>query len=638
MYERYPSLARFWPLITLAFWYVCLGAVVRLVLWAQFGYAQQVSLPALLWIFPAGAIADAVQALYLLAPFALFLALLSDRWRASRAVNVGIVVGAFLWMFGLTFVAVAEYFFFEEFDSRFNLVSVDYLMYPTEVVGDIRSEYPLFTVLALGAVVAAIMVLILRKQLRTGAALPVARAGRLRALGVYVALVACAALTFQSSSLGFSRNRVANELASNGAMSFFRAMRTSEIDYGSYYASRDRHKNLAELEKALSQGGGEFTRLAEGRIDREFPARGDGLGKMNVVVIASESFGAEFSKLYGSKRDWTPEFDRFAQKSLWFRHMYASGTRTVRGLEAITASFPPIPSVSIVRRPGNENIANWGSVMRAQGYSTSFLYGGYGYFDNMNYFYANNGFEVLDRKSITRPTRFENIWGVADEDLYDLALDHFDDLSKTGKPFFAIIMNTSNHKPFTFRAGVPGVKPVGGGRESGVRYADFAQGYFLEQAERHGWFDNTLFVVVADHGARVYGKQDIPIKSYEIPMLIYAPKRLNPQRVDALTTQIDVAPTVLGLLGLPYRAPFFGQDVLHTKAADRVVFFSHNHDVAILRGNQLAILGLQKSTENFFYDAATDSYRPAPRNVELNDLAIAYYQTASELFHERRYN
>jgi len=277
-------------------------------------------------------------------------------------------------------------------------------------------------------------------------------------------------------------------------------------------------------------------------------------------------------------------------------------------------------------------------MMHAQGYSTSFLYGGYGYFDNMNYFYANNGFEVLDRKSLRRPPRFENIWGVADEDLYDLALDHFDDLSKSGKPFFAIIMNTSNHKPFTFRAGVPGVKPVGGGRESGVRYADFAQGYFLEQAERHGWFDNTVFVVVADHGARVYGKQDIPIKSYEIPMLIYAPKHVKPQRVDALTTQIDVAPTVLGLLGLPYRAPFFGQDVLHTKAADRVVFFSHNHDVAILRGNQLAILGLQKSTENFFYDAATDSYRPAPRNVELNDLAIAYYQTASELFHERRYN
>ncbi|MEJ0085828.1 MAG: LTA synthase family protein [Pseudomonadota bacterium] len=638
MIERYPSLARFWPLVTLTAWYVALGAALRLVLWAQFGFEQQVSLPSLLWIFPAGAISDGVQALYLLAPFALFLALLSDRWRASRAVNAGIVVGAFLWMFGLTFVAVAEYFFFEEFDSRFNLVSVDYLMYPTEVVGDIRSEYPVFTVLVAGAALAAVMVLLLRRQLRAGAALPVTRKQRFGALALYAAVAAVAALTFQSSTLSLSRNRVANELATNGAMSFFRAMRTSEIDYGAYYASRDRQQNLAELEKALSQGGGEFTRLAEGRIDREFPARDDGLGKMNVVVIASESFGAEFSKLYGSQRDWTPEFDRFAQKSLWFRHMYASGTRTVRGLEAITASFPPIPSVSIVRRPGNENIANWGSVMRAQGYNTSFLYGGYGYFDNMNYFYANNGFEVLDRKSIKKPTRFENIWGVSDEDLFDLALDHFDDLSKRGKPFFAIVMNTSNHKPFTFRTGVPGVKPVGGGRESGVRYADFAQGYFLEQAERHGWFDNTVFIVVADHGARVYGKQDIPIKSYEIPMLIYAPKYLKPQRVDALTTQIDVAPTVLGLLGLPYHAPFFGQDVLHTNAADRVVFFSHNHDVAILRGNQLAILGLQKSTENFFYDVATDSYRRAPHNAELNDLAIAYYQTASELFHERRYN
>lgn len=410
MIEKYPSLARFWPLLTLAFWYLCLGAVLRLVLWAQFGFAQQVPLPALLWIFPAGAIADAIQALYLLAPFALFLALLSDRWRSSRVVNFGITTGAFLWMFGFTFVAVAEYFFFEEFDSRFNLVSVDYLMYPTEVVGDIRGEYPVFTVLAIGAALAAIMVVLLRRQLRTGAGLYAARADRYRTLGVYLALVAAAALTFQSSSLSLSRNRVANELATNGAMSFFRAMRTSEIDYGAYYASRNRHQNLQELEKALSQGGGEFTRLAEGRIDREFPARADGLGKMNVVVIASESFGAEFSKLYGSKRDWTPAFDRFAQKSLWFRHMYASGTRTVRGLEAITASFPPIPSVSIVRRPGNENIANWGSVMRSQGYTTSFLYGGYGYFDNMNYFYANNGFEVLDRKSITRPTRFENIW------------------------------------------------------------------------------------------------------------------------------------------------------------------------------------------------------------------------------------
>jgi phosphoglycerol transferase MdoB-like AlkP superfamily enzyme len=185
---------------------------------------------------------------------------------------------------------------------------------------------------------------------------------------------------------------------------------------------------------------------------------------------------------------------------------------------------------------------------------------------------------------------------------------------------------------------VPGVQPKGGGRESGVRYADYAQGYFLREAKKHAWFDNTLFIVVADHGARVYGHEEIPLKSYEIPMLFYSPKHLRPGEVDALTTQIDIAPTVLGLLGLSYHAPFFGEDVLHSREANRVAFFSHNHDVALYKNGELAILGLGKSVQDVYYDSATDSYRPAPPNASLNDLAVAYYQTAFELFRERRYN
>ncbi|MGH8239786.1 MAG: LTA synthase family protein, partial [Steroidobacteraceae bacterium] len=278
-------------------------------------------------------------------------------------------------------------------------------------------------------------------------------------------------------------------------------------------------------------------------------------------------------------------------------------------------------------------------VMRANGYHTSFLYGGYGYFDNMNYFFSHNGFAVRDREQIEKPVRFENIWGVADEDLFDSALHYFDGLAQGGRPFFSIIMTTSNHKPFTFRAGVPGVLPKGGGRESGVRYADFAQGYFLRQARQHAWFNDTLFVVVADHGARVYGREEIPLKSYEIPLLFYSPGHLRPGEVDALTTQIDIAPTVLGLLGFSYAAPFFGEDVLHARRAEhRVAFFSHNHDVALYQDGELAILGLNKSIEDVFYDPATDSYRPAPANPALNDLAVAYYQTAFELFRHHRYN
>ena len=630
--------ARFRPLLTLAALYVVLGLVLRVVLWSTFGLAQQVSGTSLTWILAAGAVADVVQSLYLLAPFALLLWLLPDRPYRSRAMRITLLAGAFIWIFGLSFVAAIEYFFFAEFDARLNLVAVDYLMYPTEVVGDIWAEYPVVKVAAAMAAVTALVVYFFRRRLTPQPALVTTFRGRSLGFAAVALLLAICALGFETHSLASSDNRVANEIAANGSSSFFRALRTNEIDYHTYYASRPTQTNIDNLVAHLGKEGGQFTRLAEGRLDRAFAANPAGLGRLNVVVVSSESFGAEFSKLYGSTRDWTPEFDRIAQQGVWFRHMYASGTRTVRGLEAIATSLPPIPSVSVLRRPGNEGIANWGSVMRAQGYSTSFIYGGYGYFDNMNYFFGHNGFEVRDREQIAKPVRFENIWGVADEDLFDSAMSYFDGLANAGQPFFSIIMTTSNHKPFTFREGVPGVKAKGGGRESGVRYADYAQGYFLREAQKHAWFDNTLFIVVADHGARVYGREDIPLKSYEIPMVFYAPKHLQPARVDALTTQIDIAPTALGLLGFAYHAPFFGDDVLNGSNEHPVALFSHNHDVALYQNGELSILGLNKSVQDVFYDAATDTYRPAPPNPRLNDLAVAYYQTAFELFRERRYN
>ena len=629
---------RFRPLFTLALWYAGLGLLLRIVLWVAFGRAQQVgvlSVPALL---VTGVIADLIQSFYLLALFAVFLWLTPDSFYRRTAVRGVLLGGAFVWMFAFTFVAAIEYFFFEEFDARLNLVAVDYLLYPTEVVGDIWADYPVATVAVLVGLASAAVVYALRRNLVPATGVVTRFGQRTAVFVIFVALTVIFAMGFETYDLSFSSNRITNEIAANGSSSFFRAVRTSEIDYHTYYASRAPADNLKALVAQLGPTGGKFTRLPEGRLDRAFAGNPNGLGTMNVVVVASESFGAEFSKLYGSQRDWTPQFDSFAQQGIWFRHMYASGTRTVRGLEAISTSLPPIPSVSVLRRPGNEDIANWGAVMRRHGYQTSFLYGGYGYFDNMNYFFSHNGFETHDRSQIPKPVRFENIWGVADEDLFDSALSYYDNVAKTGKPFFSIVMTTSNHKPFTFRAGVTGVKPQGGGRESGVRYADFAQGYFLREAQKHAWFDNTLFIVVADHGARVYGREEIPLKSYEIPMLFYAPKHLQPQEVDALTTQIDIAPTVLGLLGLSYTAPFFGEDVLHSRSGNRVAFFSHNHDVALYQDGELSILGLGKTIKDVYYDAATDSYKPAPKNAPLNDLAVAYYQTAFELFRERRYN
>jgi phosphoglycerol transferase MdoB-like AlkP superfamily enzyme len=174
-----------------------------------------------------------------------------------------------------------------------------------------------------------------------------------------------------------------------------------------------------------------------------------------------------------------------------------------------------------------------------------------------------------------------------------------------------------------------------------VRYADFAIGYLLEEARKHPWFDNTVFVVVADHGARVYGKAEIPLRTYEIPMLIYAPKHIKPQQVNTLTGQIDVAPTVLGLLGLEYEAPFFGTDILacaKTTCADhRLALFSHNHDVAAFQDGQLAVLELGKREQTFSYDKTNNAYHDVAQNLDLSNLSVAIYQTAYEQFQAHRY-
>lgn len=630
------ALKRFRPVLLLALVAIAVGALLRVVLWWQFGRPVGVEGASLAALTGIGAINDAIEALYLFAPLSLYLLLMPDRWFCSRAGHWLLFAGTFLTLFATLYLATLEYYFFEEFNARLNLVAFDYLLYPHEVFTDIWESYPVTTVLVAVVWMSAAILLLSRSYLLEVLRGPAPLPRRLIPFGAHALALALAIAAYPTDALAIFGNRVANEIAINGISSFFRAARTSDIDYSTHYATGGRQANLRLLARDLAKGGGEFTRLAEGRIDRHFAADLRGLGRLNVVVVIEESFGAEFSRLYGSERDWTPVFDSYARRGLWFRNTYASGTRTVRGLEAITTSFPPIPTVSILRRPGNEHIASWGEVMQQQGYRTSFLYGGYGYFDNMNYFYAHNGFEVLDRNSIAEP-RFENIWGVADEDLFDLALAHYDERARDGQPFFSMIMTTSNHKPFTFRDGVPGVKAGGGGRESGVRYADFALGYFLREAEKHAWFGNTLFVVVADHGARVYGRAEIPLRSYEIPLLMYSPGHVQPRMVSARTTQIDIAPTVLGLLGLEYEAPFFGQDVLKHPNASRVAFFSHNHDVAILRDDTLAVLGLQKSERIFAYDRATERYARTIEDPDLLSLAVAYYQTASELFRAHAY-
>ncbi len=634
------ALTRFSPWLTIVAVYMVLGLTGRAFLWARFGIEADLGPSRLPYILAAGFINDMVESLYLFAPFALYILLVPDGWFRSTANRVILHGATAATITGLIYLTAAEYFFFEEFDARFDIVAYDYLAYPTEVFTDIWEAYPVMKVLGVAVTLAALAVFFLRRSIKPGFDHVVLFRERLVAFAPYAVVLALAVAFYPTNALSLSSNRVENELVQNGQSSFFRAARTSDIDYESYYVSARPADNLRLLETQLVPDGAQFTQLALGKMSRRHPARPDGLGNLNVVVVSSESFGAEFSKLHGADKDWTPNFDSCAKRGLWFANAYASGTRTVRGLEAITASFPPIPTVSILRRPGNQGIGGWGKVMNELGYQSSFLYGGYGYFDDMNTFFAGNGFQVLDRTDIEK-VRFENVWGVADEDLFDRAIQHYGEQYQAGKPFFSIIMTTSNHKPFTFRPGLEklGIPEEGGGRQAGVRYADYALGYFLREAARQPWFDNTIFVVVADHGARVYGKAEIPLETYEIPLMIYSPKHIAARQIDTLMTQIDIAPTVLGLLGLSYEAPFFGIDSLHERPDHaRIALFSHNHDVAILRDNQLVVLGLGKTHQSLTYDPLAKTFKPRADDAALRDLGVAYFQTAADLFKTNRYN
>ena len=360
--------------------------------------------------------------------------------------------------------------------------------------------------------------------------------------------------------------------------------------------------------------------------------------RLNVVLVSVESLGAEFLGRYGNPADITPNLDRLAAESLWFSRVYATGNRTVRGLEALSLALPPTPGQSIVRRPNNDTLFSLGSVFEDKGYDVLFAYGGYGYFDNMNAFFDANDYRSIDRRGIpSSRIEFENVWGVADEHLFDQVLAEIDAgrAVHPGRPVFAHVMTTSNHRPYTYPPGRIDI-PSGTGREGAVKYSDYALGRFLAQARERPWFDDTVFVITADHGANARGTTRIPVDKYRIPLFVYAPKHVAPRRVDRLMSQIDIAPTLLGLLDFDYYSKFFGRDVLHAPPASDRAFVANYQTLGYIKGEHMALLQPRRKTEVFRVDGKGNIVAAAS-DAELLREAIAFYSAASHVFRSGLY-
>jgi phosphoglycerol transferase MdoB-like AlkP superfamily enzyme len=355
------------------------------------------------------------------------------------------------------------------------------------------------------------------------------------------------------------------------------------------------------------------------------------------VLVSVESLGAEFLGCYGDPRGLTPRLDALARESLWFSNVYATGNRTVRGLEALSLALPPTPGQSIVRRPKNQALYSLGSVFEDKGYSVLFAYGGYGYFDNMNAFFDANDYRVFDRTHIAKKAiEFENIWGVADEHLFDQVLAEIDreKAVEPARPVFAHVMTTSNHRPYTYPAGRIDIPP-GTGREGAVKYTDFALGRLIERARMHSWFDDTVFIITADHGANARGTSSIPVAQYRIPVFVYAPKHVAPQRVDRLMSQIDIAPTLLGLLDFRYYSKFLGRDILRSAPETDRAFVANFQTLGYLHDDRMVVLRPRKAVETYLRSGP--GFVAGPPDPGLAREAIAFYQVASHLFHAGLY-
>ncbi len=614
--------------------FIAVAVSTRVILSAISLAKGQIEVSDLASIFGRGLLFDVVASLYLFAPFAVYLALMPARWYRAKLHRGFFLLTFAVVIFGLLYLAAVEYFFFDEFNARFNFVAVEYLIYPHEVFVNIWDSYPVARFLAAALLLTLLILYWVWRPLSANLRVEHAHQRRwlsVPALGVGL-LIAHGAVNLNQAR--YSDNRVGAELALNGVYSFFSAAMNSHLDYPAYYLTLPRARIDVEMRRVLAESNATFLPHGPG-IARKVTGRATPKN-LHVVVLLQESLGAEFVGAYGDPRGMTPNLDRLAKESLLFTRAYATGTRTVRGMEAVSASFPPVPAESIVKRQHNEGLFNWSGVMTKLGYQPTFVYGGFGTFDNMNYFFANNGYQVFDRTDFDKPA-FANIWGVSDEDLFRNAVRIFERQHDRGERIFSIVMSTSNHKPFTFPAGVPGVQEKGGGRDAGVRYADYAIGRFFDMAQSQPWFANTLFVIVADHGARAYGREDVPVPTYEIPLMIYSPKHVKPGKFEQLTSQIDIAPTVLGLLDASYDSLFFGRDVLREPSPGRFIPLNHNRDIALFNGDTLVEIGFRKSSAQFTYDRTSHQQCRVPVTPDYLNETIATFQKAYELFRDHAF-
>lgn len=495
------------------------------------------------------------------------------------------------------FIECASFPFFAEYDLRPNYLFIEYLEYPQEVTSLLFKDYKFEFIAVFILIITTIKIYSKSKFINFEQVFKQNYISRILILAP-ILLVLFLGIR---SSLGhrpvnisdalYSENRVINEITKNSLHS---------LGYA-YYSNKKAENNISKYGKIDIKEAYKVASLAIG-IDykdekkpfyREVKSKLTSKKQKNLVIFIQESMGAQFTGFIG-KQNFTPNLDNLAQNYLSFTNLYSNGTRSVRGLAALTSGTLPINGIEVIKRnKSQQDYFTIASLLKPYGYKSSFIYGGEARFDNMKSWYLGNGFdEVIEQKDFTNPI-FTSTWGVSDEDLVIKANEKFKSYYENKENFVSVMFSSSNHMPFElpdgkieFEKNIPKNSV-----ENAIKYADFAIGKFFELAKKEDYFKDTVFVVIADHNVRVYGDQIVPIDMFQIPAVIVS-SDIPHQIFTNLTSQSDVLATALDLIGIDLSYPILGNSIfkdnkknINLMIFDEIYAYRKEDKVAILVPN-----------------------------------------------------
>ncbi len=582
----------------------------------------------LIKMFLIGFLYDIITTFYYFSPLTIYLLLIPTRVYNLKLHKIFLYVIATLIIFVMLFSGVSEYFFWEEFGKRFNFIAVDYLVYTHEVIKNIQESYPLVYILSIISILSFLIVFYFREKFFIEED-NTTFGFRLKIAGIFLLVPIISFNLLDKQNLShISNNIYNNELAKNGTYSLFSAFRHNELDYDLFYKtidSKSAFENLRKLEN--------FDNKKPKVINSKKREK-----RKNVILVMVESLSAKYMGIYGNNKHLTPHLDKLAKESLFFNNLFATGTRTVRGMEAVVLSIPPTPGRSIVKRPKNDTLDSIGKIFKENGYENKFIYAGHGYFDNMNNFFSKNGFNIIDRFNFNDDEiTFSNVWGVCDEDLLNKTIKEADISYNQNRNFFSFVMTTSNHRPYTYPDNKIDI-PSHTGRDGAVKYTDYAINEFLNKAKNRPWFKDTIFVIIADHNGGSAGKSSLPLYRYKIPLIVYAPHIIKPQIITKLSSQIDTMPTIFDILGFSYKAKFYGNNILDKNFIQRA-FIGNYQKLGYVKNNHVNYLTPDKKAHSFiFSDLSLNNVKYEDNKItkkEEEDV-ITYYQSASYIYNNSK--